>query len=327
MMWKSLQKIMRLPTRHRDLLRPRVHRSRTPRFALTLEPEQPGAGQPRQGGRPAARRRTSRRCRRASTASWRPTRSCARTSPPSEPSSACCTRPIGTSSPPSASARTRADMHGRAHRRRCDRASSISSRIPRAGTIRETFRDDRGDGRARRIDGDLLPAGARARSRAGIASMRPRCGTGTPGAPLALSMAPPDGDAVDDSSRRRPRGRRAPAGRRAARLLAERAQPRRLDARRLHGGAGLPVRALRAGGRRIFSAATLRCCASRPAVCCRQAHNRFSTVYRAAHDRLSARMSTVFYPAATSLRLPLQARLTKKSLAIEFHGHAGGCRL
>ena len=30
MMWKSLQKIMRLPMRHRDLLRPRVHRSPTP---------------------------------------------------------------------------------------------------------------------------------------------------------------------------------------------------------------------------------------------------------------------------------------------------------
>ena len=163
---------------HGNLLRARVHAVERPlRADAGARTTRRWSTAPRRST--GCARRTSRRCRRGSTASWRPTPSCARTSPPSGPSSACCMRPIGTCSRPSASARTRADGDERAQRRGRHPPSSISSRIPKAGTIARRFATIAATERAphrRRSISCSRPA----RSRAGIASMPPRSGTGMP---------------------------------------------------------------------------------------------------------------------------------------------------
>ena len=111
---------------------------------------------------------------------------------------------------------------------------------PEGGHYRETFRDDRGDG-------------ARAASTA-----------------IYFLLAEGEVSRWHRVDAAEVWHWRTPAGRGGARLLAKRSQSRRLDAGRLHGGAGIRVREIRDGGRRIFSAAALRCCRRCAPRCCRQ---------------------------------------------------------
>ena len=121
---------------------------------------------------------------------------------------------------------------------------------PEGGFYRETFRDARTDARA--------AARPRPRSttfsRAGDVSAWHRVDAAEiwhfyAGAPLALTLV---ADGAATAARASPRPPISRSGERAAvrgagRLVAERREPRRLDARRLHGRAGLRVRGLRAG--------------------------------------------------------------------------------
>ncbi len=74
------------------------------------------------------------------------------------------------------------------------------------------------------------------------------------GAPLELSIAADSEPATVSAPRPRHSRRRAPTGARAAQLVAIRRLARRLDACRLHGGAGLRFLSLRDGGPRLGAA-------------------------------------------------------------------------
>ena len=120
---------------------------------------------------------------------------------------------------------------------------------PEGGHYRETFRDAATV--ARRRSGRAASTAIYFLLRAGEVSRWHRVDAAEvwhwyAGAPLALTMADGGGPARA-SGWSRPRRRRAPAGGGAGRRLAAGREPRRLDARRLHGGARLRVRGLRAG--------------------------------------------------------------------------------
>ena len=68
------------------------------------------------------------------------------------------------------------------------------------------------------------------------------------GAPLELSICEEGGSVESCLARHRPRRGRAAADRRSGRLVADGAQPGRLDAGRLHRGAGFRLRSVRTGG-------------------------------------------------------------------------------
>ncbi len=137
---------------------------------------------------------------------------------------------------------------------------------PEGGHYRETFRDQRGEGTraASTAIYFLLAAGEVSRwHRVDAAEVWHWYA----GAPLALSIAPPDGNAADIrlgadlAAGERPQGVVPPGYWQAP-------SPGRLDAGRLHRGAGLRVRTIRNGRRRIFSAAPLRCCRAFDLRCC-----------------------------------------------------------
>ena len=120
-----------------------------------------------------------------------------------------------------------------------------SCRTRRAGTSARRF----AIGRRRRWPGRLHRHLFPARGRRGVALAPGRRRRGLAlarGRALALTIAD-DGGRRDGAAGRRPCRRRAPAGGGAGRRLAAGREPRRLDAGRLHGRAGLPVRGLRAG--------------------------------------------------------------------------------
>ena len=168
------------------------------------------------------------------------------TSPPSEPSSECCTRPTGTCSPPSASARTRAGSTSMADLTAEDVIRLLELKPhPEGGHVARRFATTR-RGCARPLDGDhfLLARGEVSRwHRVDAAEVSRHWHAG---APLALSIAPPDGDAVeirvgvDLQAGERPRAPCLPGYWRSAVSLGD------YNPRRLHGGTGLPVRKFRA---------------------------------------------------------------------------------
>jgi predicted cupin superfamily sugar epimerase len=140
---------------------------------------------------------------------------------------------------------------------------------PEGGHYRETFRDDRGDGQraASTAIYFLLAAGEISRwHRVDAAELW----HWHAGAPLLLSIAPPDGPqaelrlGVDLAAGERPQGVVPPGHWQSAQSL---------GAWTLVGctvAPGFPVRAFRVGGERIFTAARLKCCRKRQPLCCPQ---------------------------------------------------------
>ena len=155
-------------------------------------------------------------------------------------------------------------------RRRGDRAAGAETAPGGRAFSSRPFRDLRVDAKAgARIDCNLLPAGAR-RARA---LAQDRCGRNL-ALPGRCAAAPANrGDAAgpiqDHDARTRSRGRRTSAGSRAAAGLAGGGKPRRMDAGRLHGGAGIRVRRTSSWrhqniGRRALRRSHHRACEQRP---------------------------------------------------------------